>query len=134
MKSGPWQRTRKQLMGECFLPWSSFVLHHNKLLNSVFFSFFFLPFPLSCESRRTTRGVTVTRERRRQHDVTTGLNLQPGSTPFCNNVPLRVLELNDRVLPPPDAQEVKARSNRGEEVSQFSLGRERRAWQRSGAL
>nr|XP_040045313.1 nuclear factor of activated T-cells, cytoplasmic 1 isoform X1 [Gasterosteus aculeatus aculeatus] len=33
-----------------------------------------------------------------------------------------------------DAQEVKARSNRGEEVSQFSLGRERRAWQRSGAL
>lgn len=33
--------------------------------------------------------------------------------------PFEALELNARVLPPPDAREVKARSHRGEEVSQF---------------
>lgn len=38
----------------------------------------------------------------------------------CTNIPLR-FKLKDYILPPPDTQEVKARSNRGE-VSQFSLG------------
>ncbi|XP_042291725.1 nuclear factor of activated T-cells, cytoplasmic 1 isoform X1 [Thunnus maccoyii] len=33
-----------------------------------------------------------------------------------------------------DAQKVKARSNRGEEVSQFSLGREEHTWQRNDRL
>lgn len=48
----------------------------------------------------------------------------------CNNFLLRP-ELKDYILPPPDVEKVKARSNRGEEVGQFSLGRGEHTWRLS---
>lgn len=133
-----------------FTTWPSSVLYHNKLLNNVFILFYFYV-------KAVPPHMHITMHTKKYLDAIIHLWLVTGRVKtWCGGPTMSLcpkstagvaaqcalwvgaltspcgFKLKDYILPPPDTQEVKARSNRGE-VSQFSLGQEH-TWQCNDTL